>query len=410
MNKEMLKVKLAQLRSRFNSLAPQEKKEFYNAYKEASEKLNDTTVSAQQRRTMANSVLGKYAKKITTLVASMLVVTSLLAGCDKEQASSVGSNPITINTSTIEQETDNNGNFVETRNEILARTLWAENEKIDLDAQERLDLRLEFDIDKVLNGTYVNNITSYMKATKEKFDNKDPLDRDYADLLDKRAYGLLDELLNEDASYAFDLYAYRNNSGNSYQILKQGKDTACVVITKRDGTKVVNGYLDGKAYYDGQDLVPNNIPLLTEEYANLILQTGTENPAVMWAQGVCGSVFGVDEESTIDKILNAGVRKEGDAICGSYYIKKNFGLHPNIMFSFVRNEEITHPNPEYDFLPNQMYYVDEAADFSLLGIGISINVFSSKTMKDKEVYLLGGYAIDPQQVREGLQTTSEAEK
>lgn len=412
MNKEVLKVRLAQLKNKFNNLAPQEKKEFYDAYKEASEKLNDTTVSAQQRRDMANSVFGKYTKKITTLVASMLVVTSLLTGCDKESGK-IGSNPnITINTSTIEQETDQKGNFVETRNEILAKTLWADNEKLEITDPEIFNEKLDFDINKVLDGTYVNNVNKFIKEATENFDNKDPLERDDADFVNKRAYALLVDLLKEDISYAFDLYTYRDNSGNSYQILKEGKDTACVVVTKKDGSKVINGYLDGKAYFDGQDLIPNNIPLLTEDYAGLITQTGTENPALMWAQGVCGSLFGIDETKRIDKVLNFGLGSE-EGRPGRYIIKSRKNLNFNLIYRFDRNEEVTHPNPSPNIahlVKNPMYYVDEVGEFSLLGVGISTSSLDDNTLKYTEVYLAGGYAIDPQQVRAGLQSESEAEK
>ena len=240
---------------------------------------------------MDNTTTGKFEhllkKKVAPIAAAAVVTVSslLFAGCDlgtngEEDQSGVN------RTMATEVVTDEKGKVINTT------SVWAENESKELPDEfdeSQMDVAFRyFEMEKVLDGTYAQRIP----PLKEQFNGDVDEEEEWPEstkLAKSLAYDLISELIQPETTYAFDLYVYRDTSGNQYKFYKEGTDTAVVIITTSKGERFYNGYVNNIPYTDWEDKLPPQIGfVLTSEKASLIAQSGTSSPADMWYQAIMG--------------------------------------------------------------------------------------------------------------------------
>lgn len=251
---------------------------------------------------MDNTTTGKFEhlwkKKVAPIAAAAVVTVSSLffAGCDlgtngEEDQSGVN------RTMATEVETDEKGKVINTT------SVWAENESKELPDEfdvSEMDVPFRYiEMEKVLDGSYAHLIPEL----KEQLDADLALDGEFKTskkLAKSLAYDLISELIQPETTYAFDLYVYRDTSGNQYKFYKEGTDTAVVIITTSKGERFYNGYVNNIPYTDWEDKLPPQIGfVLTSEKASLIAQSGTSSPADMWYQAIMGYMLTPRDSSGI---------------------------------------------------------------------------------------------------------------
>ena len=257
---------------------------------------------------MDNTTTGKFEhllkKKVAPIAAAAVVTVSslLFAGCDlgtngEEDQSGVN------RTMATEVETDEKGKVINTT------SVWAENESKELPSRfdvSQMDVPFRYiEMEKVLDGSYAGLIPEL----KEQFNAELEECGEYPQedkVAKSTAYDLISELIQPETTYAFDLYVYRDTSGNQYKFYKKGTDTAVVIITTSKGERFYNGYVNNIPYTDWEDKLPPQIGfVLTAEKASLIAQSGTASPADMWYQAIMGYMLVPrDPSGILNPILN----------------------------------------------------------------------------------------------------------
>lgn len=211
----------------------------------------------------------------------------------------------TSNTGTSEGSGDNTV-YPETLNELLSRTIYAGNDDKVIhpgytDVVE--NTFTEFSIDRVIDNSYFERLNSVIQPYIN-FTATTDTTSTYVYVNYHQASAIYD-LISAESSYAFDVYKYNETDRNSYQIVKDGDDTFLIIITKKTGEKLYNGFYHGTAYTDGVEYFSAfNFPVLTTEYLELLNQSEASNKALLWCQNVLSFCLG---GSFLDKFFEADV-------------------------------------------------------------------------------------------------------
>lgn len=250
--------------------------------------------------------MGKFSNffktHIAPVVLSAVAVASpvLLTACDENSTNTLNniSNVQTgvSNTQTEGvEETPSTTLMQETLNQYLAKTYYAGNDDKVIHSQyENLvkNAFQYFSISDLLNNTYYTNLKRVIETYLDVPQGDNSTWSTYVYVNQQQA-GAINDLINSNSTYAFNIYVYNETDGNSYQLIKDGSDTFGVVITKSNGQVLYNGYFSGVAYTEGVGCFKGlNFPLLTDEYKNLISQAEVENLALLWGQNVLAFCFG----------------------------------------------------------------------------------------------------------------------
>lgn len=223
----------------------------------------------------------------------------------------------TSNTGTSEGSDDNTV-YPETLNELLSRSLYAGNDDKVIhpgytDVVE--NTFTEFSIDRVIDNSYFERLNSVIQPYINLTATTDTTST-YVYVNYHQASAIYD-LISTESSYAFDVYKYNETDRNSYQIVKDGDDTFLIIITKKTGEKLYNGFYHGTAYTDGVECFSAfNFPVLTTEYLELLNQSEASNKALLWCQNVLSFCLG---GSFLNKFFEADV----------FYALKYQGYYPN---------------------------------------------------------------------------------
>lgn len=312
------------LNEAYNNLSEKEQKSYNLIMAKIAKVMNQITNKTQREGVMKkfkdslekNNSVSNKVKKLTALTMSVLILASpvtLLTGCDKDGNIATPGSNITI-------ETNKDGEVVNSVSDQLANSVYKENDKkaIDTNYLSCIDVPFKyFDIQKVVDGSYANNIYSQINFWLEDYKACQIIDNHDVDaelsayrkcvidgcedpviLWDAGATEcvlnaqITDFLLNKNSSYAFNVYVHSDLSSNdnSYQLVKDKDQTFCIIETKSDGTKLYNGYVNNIAFTDSLDDLNGYYPSLTSEYEALIQQAGGDN-ALLWGQGVIGCML-----------------------------------------------------------------------------------------------------------------------
>lgn len=283
--------------------------------------------------------MGKFSKffktRIAPVVLSAVAVASpvFLTACDESSTNNTLNNTSNVQTGVSNtqtegvEETPSTTLTQETLNQYLAKTYYAGNDDKVIHSQYE-DLVKNafqyFSISDLLNNTYYTNlkrvIATYLGVPQG--DNSTWSTYVY---VNQQQAGAINDLIDPNSTYAFNIYAYNETDGNSYQLIKDGPDTFGVVITKASGQVLYNGYFGGVAYTEGEGCFKGlNFPLLTNEYKNLISQAEVENSALLWGQNVLAFCFGASY--TEDVMMFRSLKSYNDPLDATGFNKSVLNL------------------------------------------------------------------------------------